>query len=437
MKISKYCFIVNAYNVNILYNCKNESVVLLDDALVKLLGVEDVEDVKSKHPDFYDYLLKNKHIVSECEDESADVIESWKLIDNDRQNFEVTVNPTMDCNMKCWYCYEKHFDNSIMSEEVMDAIIKLIHGKSQDSILKNFHLGFFGGEPLLCMKEIVMPLLNRASLVCHENNKMFSASFVTNAYLLDKQCVDALKTIEVDLPYNFQITLDGGRDFHNKTRFLKSSKTGSYDIILKNLKYVVDNDMTVILRLNATSKNIDTFVDVLMDIENFSDNEKSYITIDIQHVWQDVKKSDIDFAEREERIRKLFISKKFRVNEAKHIDISRCYADRSNSLLINFNGDVFRCTGRNFTTSNREGVLNTDGSIQWNKKSELRDSLRYGNSTCRDCRIFPLCHGGCSQFKLDNIGFNDCIRGYDNAYKIKIIKDRIEFLLKRSGLLKI
>ena len=115
----------------------------------------------------------------------------------------------------------------------------------------------------------------------------------------------------------------------------------------------------------------------------------------------------------------------------KYIDASRCYADKDNHISVNYNGDLYKCTARDFTPDNREGRLEPDGTLAWNDRRALRDRIRYGNETCRACRIFPLCHGGCSQFKLDSMGRSGCIRGYTPAFRQKIIEDRIDYLLEK------
>ncbi|HOH74428.1 MAG TPA: hypothetical protein PKW38_01450, partial [Paludibacteraceae bacterium] len=43
-----------------------------------------------------------------------------------------------------------------------------------------------------------------------------------------------------------------------------------------------------------------------------------------------------------------------------------CYGDKKNQATINFNGDVYKCTARDFKPENREGVLMDDGTIEWN-----------------------------------------------------------------------
>ena len=57
-----------------------------------------------------------------------------------------------------------------------------------------------------------------------------------------------------------------------------------------------------------------------------------------------------------------------------------------------------------FITDNSEGVLTNDGKLVWNEKHRERRLVVYGDEVCRECRILPLCHGHCSQMKIEHQG---------------------------------
>lgn len=102
-----------------------------------------------------------------------------------------------------------------------------------------------------------------------------------------------------------------------------------------------------------------------------------------------------------------------------------CYADKLNQVTINYNGDVFKCTARDFKPSLREGYLDDDGKIIWNENFQKRmfDS-RFSNTFCQSCKILPLCNGGCSQHRLENLGIDYCIHNFDENEKLEIIKQK-------------
>ena len=73
----------------------------------------------------------------------------------------------------------------------------------------------------------------------------------------------------------------------------------------------------------------------------------------------------------------------------------------------------------------RESILNSEGTITWNDKFQKRIyDLRFKNKPCLECKILPICNGGCSQHKLEHEGKDYCIFSYDNSAKLEIIKQK-------------
>lgn len=112
--------------------------------------------------------------------------------------------------------------------------------------------------------------------------------------------------------------------------------------------------------------------------------------------------------------------------------LSFLQASSQKNDLLQFSRTETKCTACDFTANNGEGILSNDGLMMWNEKYAKRMQHRYGNDFCRKCRIFLLCHGGCSQHKLNTLHIkNQCIRNYDELYIQKIIEDRVEYLLDK------
>ena len=46
---------------------------------------------------------------------------------------------------------------------------------------------------------------------------------------------------------------------------------------------------------------------------------------------------------------------------------------------------------------------------------------------CWDCEIFPICHDGCSQHKLEaRVAENECYKGFDAQKKLDFVVKRIQ-----------
>lgn len=80
--------------------------------------------------------------------------------------------------------------------------------------------------------------------------KITGHSIVTNGYLINDDTISFFKDSELN---HIQITLDGCRENHNRTRFLKHDKSGTYDIILK--KYNQGSERATICLCRGTCKH--------------------------------------------------------------------------------------------------------------------------------------------------------------------------------------
>lgn len=432
MKKSIYnhlCFIENRW---VLYNALSDELAMLDSDVKELFVNSSVSEIETKHPDFYQFARDKKFIIPTDIVESDSCIAKWEKQDNDMRHFSLTINPTLDCNMRCWYCYEKHSHQRKMTQDVMVKTCKFIENSLSMPKLESFDISFFGGEPLIEYKRIVQPIINHTIGLATAHEKKFSLNFVTNGFLLSNEVISYLSSLGI--PVSFQITLDGNEEFHNKTRHTVGGK-GSYTRILENCKRLLEyTGLKITLRLNYTNQNADSFIDVLTDIMELGIQPSESIHVDFQRVWQDVGDKE-SVEERIDYVRQSFAKQGFSVSDTKDVQKYRCYADGNNHIVINYDGNLYHCTARDFTKENSEGVLLDDGTLQFNERSALRSKIKWGNPTCQACRIYPICQGLCSQNKLDHMGNNACLIGYSEKEKDELLVRRIKYLVKQSKLL--
>ena len=415
----------------LLYNAYSDDVLVLLPSIAKLIEQQasEIEKIGEIHPQLYKALLEKRMIVEENIDESEKVIEQWKSEDNAMKAYSITINPTMDCNLRCWYCYENHCEASIMDESTKIGLMKLIEQKVKDSQLKYLSIDFFGGEPFLAFSDVIRPIVTYAKQLCDENNKILNISATTNGVLLSEETMNDLYSILKNTPIQLQITLDGSREYHDHTRKTSLGEP-TYNIILQNIKYCLTIGVHVTVRFNYTQKNAHTFVDVIQDFRNVTAEQRKFLTFTFHKVWQDCH---IDIVEETiENTKDIFEREGFRIMQSPQIMKFRCYADKTNHIVVNYNGDIYKCTARDFTKKNSEGVINDNGDIIPNERYSRRMEVVYGNKTCRKCRIFPICHGGCSQDKLDHHN-KGCIRGYSQQNVENILERRVLYFLKKEG----
>lgn len=429
MKFSQFNAIVPFSEKYAVYNSFSQKVIFIDPTLKEILDAslkEGVDELEAVHPTFYKYLSDQEFLIDNQVDEIEQMKARVRSVDENIDSFILTINPSMNCNFKCWYCYETHVKGSHLSADMIARINTFIFNIANIKGLKTFTLGLFGGEPLLYFERDVVPVLDQYISQCQLNNLEPTLHFTTNGYLVNQALVDYFKSKGVSP--GFQITLDGYREKHDEVRYVSASK-GSYFKIIENIKLLINNGFSVQLRINYTEKSVDG---THLIAAEFNDVEKSvlekYLRFNYHRVWQDGK-HDNTYLMLEENVRKVEeAGVAATTHESPNAVNNSCYADKLNSAVINYNGDVFKCTARDFTHVKREGFLGADGNIVWENDSQRRRmEVKFKNKPCLTCRIMPLCNGGCSQVALEFVESIDdyCIYSGNENEKMRIVKNKI------------
>ena len=219
MKLSIYnSYISLGEGISFVYNAFSNKTVIFHREMP-----DDRSDLLSLPTEstLFTNLVDSGCIVDDFEDELQKLKDAILETDKNASSYTLIVNPTLNCNFKCWYCYESHFSNSMMSDETMDALITFTGNLvKSDNELKNFNLSFFGGEQFIGYSKVVKKLLPQISGICRQKDVHFSTHFTTNGYLIDEDKAEFLK----DYDCSFQITLDGHRQQHDNTRTPQNGK---------------------------------------------------------------------------------------------------------------------------------------------------------------------------------------------------------------------
>lgn len=427
-RLSKYTKLLQIDDLHILYNMVSDSLIVVLPEIYELLRrhKNDLGQLEAIHPDLFNRLTADKMIVDGNADELEELIGIWKNEDEKPATVKLTVNPTLQCNLRCWYCYEDHSGKSQISAEVIESVKRLIDDIMSRKHVEKMVIDFFGGEPLLYFRQCVMPLVEYASTRASDADKSFGIAFTTNGILLTNAICDFLAHFGV--PVNFQITLDGNRALHNTIRCLANG-TGTFDTIVSNIKMALAKDFDVTVRFNYTEQNHESFRDVLALFADVPHDMRRHLSFSFHKVWQ--QKSTEKLEETVGEIKEMYLKAGMSVNQTPEFVAGRCYADSNQNIVVNFDGNVFKCTARDFKPENAEGRLLPSGKVEWNRRNEKRNALKYGTATCRECSIFPLCHNGCSQDKMEQAADSgECPRGFVQETKDEAIKLHVLNMLK-------
>ena len=81
-----------------------------------------------------------------------------------------------------------------------------------------------------------------------------------------------------------------------------------------------------------------------------------------------------------------------------------CYADQDSSMIINPEGEIFKCSVSNFESKERLGTLEAGGITAWDNKriNQWKSADGFDDPACQKCKYLPLCMGGCRAQRLGN-----------------------------------
>lgn len=280
----------------------------------------------------------------------------------DERRLHLILMPTERCNLRCSYCYED-FKHGHMHREVIDGIKKLISSRANK--IDYLEIGWFGGEPLLNVNIISEISLHIRELQRTAGFRYF-ANMTTNGVLLSKAVFEQLLEFGVT---NFQISLDGTSDIHDRTRAFKNGM-GSFKKIWNNLLQIKETvgSFNIVLRVHVMRQNARDIENAIQNIRDcFGDDERFLIYLkSIEHLGS-ANDENIDLLDAESFDD---LKKKIKRNVANEYALPHdgsgqyiCYAARANSFIIRSNGNIGKCTVALYDDRNNLGAIDADGGM--------------------------------------------------------------------------
>lgn len=404
-KKSMFNYIIDNGNELRLYNSLNGSRSLLlvrgdkCDIVRNLLNSQG-NDLSSE---LFDELLQRGYFVADYVDEEFQREQNLNHVINPTK-LHLIIMPTEDCNFRCTYCYETH-EKGRMSLEVQNSIIKFVRNNIR--YYTGLNIGWFGGEPLEAL-DIIRYLSKELIKICDIARKPYRAGITTNAYSLSADVYKELYKLRV---YEYQISIDGLREEHDKLRKLKDG-SGTFDNIINNIKEIKKiKDIAatqIVIRTNFT-KSIAARLSEYFEFYNqlLAGDNRFTVQINLASDWggTQVKKisddlmdlndyvdifgriidyvsqcgSDLDFAYHLEEINP---------GEAK------CYAGKRNTYCIGSDAKIYKCTESFDMPENNVGVLLSNGNMKLDAYylSLWENTGRISNiEKCKACSFSGCC----------------------------------------------
>jgi uncharacterized protein len=425
---SKYNFLVKVDNMDyLLYNSLRNGLLLLHDQkeieIVKLIISQKSirKDGIKSNKEFIDKLIDNGVILDDSDNEKRIIENRVKnntgLIKN--KNLFLTICPTNSCNMACPYCFEEDKPrNERMTDETIERIIyyinSVLHSNPEIEIL---NITWYGGEPLLG-PEIIRKLSLRMIGLAKNNNLEYNADIITNGALLNSKNWKLLEECKIK---NCQVTIDGCKSTHNKSRPLVGSNKNSYDLILENLKNK-PFDLQLRIRVNVDKEVGENLNEFLNDLEQYNiwpQNAKTInISLNIREKYttnyfkgEENLLTQDDFFKVKSAFRQMKIrhynewAKKTGLKQAK---LAFYFPKPSNltcaevalptSFVIDHRGDIYKCWG--FVNNKSKVIQNISDNLEKLRENKeiifaSKFNKYYYDKECEKCKYLPICNVDC------------------------------------------
>lgn len=391
MKLSKFNYKMRiSEDKNIMYNTLSRKYIVYKDCDEEFID-SLLSDLKKpyytkKEADIAKQLISNGIII----DDGLDELDKLKF-EEDKNKFQddvfsLVIQPTLDCNFRCVYCYEEH-KKLRLDNDTSERIVKLVRNVTKK--VKKLQVAWFGGEPMMEF-ERMLELTNKFKNICEENNCKYIARITTNGYLFSEEVIDKLDELSIK---KIQITVDGPKEYHDKKRPLANGK-GSFDRIKENIIELLEKDILLTLRMNVDEEN---YKHIHKLFEIIPDDKKHKVVINMANIFKNKGKLNLY------ELYKKAIDEGFIYYNTVN-SMVKCEASMKNSITIQPDGKVVFCSvagenGENF------GLLGEEGNIKFKNPGlyyKFQNTSTLEREMCRNCIKLPMCMGGCKYGRFKN-----------------------------------
>ena len=325
----------------------------------------DINELES--PELRKYLIENWYLVPEEHDDQQLVDECravLTLMDSwPRKIHAFHIFTTLDCNARCFYCFEKRMPGSDMTMETASRAVEYMQEQADGELIK---IVWFGGEPLFNF-----PVIDFITNGLKEKGLQFESDMISNGLLFDDELVEKAKNI-----WNVksvQITLDGTRQVYKRVKAYVTDEADPFEIVLL-MRDLVD----FLCEEFKGEDNLYVYTSPLIELNNYTYEQKTFI-FDLQD-------------ELNSKLNPLF-QKKEKKEFADKITNSYCMATGREAVTILPDGKVGIC--ENITSGTLLGDIYT-------KELDVRAREEFGRrfyreDKCRPCPMYPNCYiaNGC------------------------------------------
>jgi uncharacterized protein len=380
-------------------------------------------------------LVKNGFLVPADFDELQHLEKSYRAAQITEGPLSLTILPTLACNFRCTYCFERPAGRSEMGREVEEALEAFVEKRLGRG--GRLSVTWFGGEPLL-RRETIDRLSRVFMEFCAARQASYGSHIVTNGYLLDGVTAAWLAGLKVT---GAQVTLDGPPEVHDRRKPLAGGGK-TFRRIVDNLKQAADKmEITVRMNVDAENRNsIGRLLDIMIE-EGLGDKVGFYPgqTSDYTSTCADIAGHCLGGEEFSLAVLETSLELTRRGLRDASGPAARnipCGAASRSSFTVTPSGGIAACWNEVAEPAAYIGHLAAPPDAEMERKSREWMGFDPFALLCRDCHVLPICMGGCPYAYLKN-GRTACI-GWKlhpaehllNYYRLKTIERRAHVAAK-------
>lgn len=310
-------------------------------------------------------------------------------------DFGLVIAPTMDCNARCFYCYEnetrkKLYMDDATKKNLIDYILRNAEGK------KKVFISWFGGEPLLC-SSLIQDVSKTVISYCKENSIEYEAELTTNGFYIDR-ILDSMPELYIQ---DIQITLDGfAEEYESRKNYIDGKD--SWNKVISNIFDASASGNHITIRMNFDKKNIESIkeaTEYLLKDSRWNNNISIYF-YPLEPCGECGDES-IYYSEDEyeSALTDLYMNL-YRLHyydtHQQALDFVKmslpCYGGTLATVAVDYSGNLYQCQHLLCRKEHTIGNL-TDGIIINSALLDWYDGLL--PAPCKGCDVLPLCQGGC------------------------------------------
>ena len=401
MKASQFNLTYNYEKYYVLLNTKTKNVVRFP--LEQSTLVDEVLAQNSFHSNslIEEMLFEKGFLVHDNSNELDDIYkECYELVNS--EILYLTIMPTYTCNLACVYCFQHHISDAIMDQITEKNIIMAVEKNINN--YKALYVEWFGGEPLLAKKQVIN-MNKKFKEICRCAKVPYASRITTNGFFLD---IDTFEQMFKNNCFVYYISIDGGKELHDKQRPCKSGH-GSYEVIMRNLSQIKDKvisrNFRIEIRVNCSSHMYCEFEHFLSDFEKkFGKDKRFLLIIETVNDWSDRTK---EMRRRGQLLTHSNMSElgkiahKYNISLAsmdKHsLKTQMCQAGKRNAYSIFYDGTIHKCQmaleSDEYRRLDTIGKVTDNGEFDIEREKESIWVKDFFPKSCEKCRLLPMCLG--------------------------------------------